>query len=208
MQSICKSFKSKMLWNFATNEIPSHVVTNINQSCCLCCAQKCFFVKWQINTNKPTKNADEIRCKSSRLQQSNDVINLTKRRPQQLRSNWATLCLQLQQPASLLLLFRLSNNFVSFQSRCSESTTTTLRTLRLWSKPKNPNVSTNASTSFERRFWALKWSARQHFCCTPSSTCSMVARADCCLNKKKTTSSLLHAQTLRHCTTQRTTEAH
>ena len=36
----------------------------------------------------------------------------------------------------------------------------------------------------------------------------MIARADCCQNKKKTASSTLQAQTLRHCTTQRTTEAH
>ena len=36
----------------------------------------------------------------------------------------------------------------------------------------------------------------------------MIARADCCRNKKKTTSSPLQTQTLRHCTTQRATEAH
>ena len=72
--------------NFATNAIPSCVVTNSNRSCCLHCAQKCFFVKWQINTKKPTKNTDEICCKQSRLQQSNNVNNLTKTTPQQLRS--------------------------------------------------------------------------------------------------------------------------
>ena len=123
---------SKTFRNFATNTIPSCDVTNINHSCCFVLLHRNASLSNDKSTqSKPTENTNEIRCKSSRLQQSNSVINLTKRRLSSSDQTEQLFCLQLQQPASLLLLFRLGSNYVSLQSRCSESTTTMLRSLML-----------------------------------------------------------------------------